>query len=108
MVQHGFPIALTCFVFFFQGVPGGGQGPGCPFQGAINHNLVFRNNKFLSNAGLLIAGNTLNGLVEGNLIVNSSVGINTTALLVDPTNPSWNGKNVVQHVLVTTNNVTLD
>jgi hypothetical protein len=48
-----------------QGVPGGGQGPGCPFQGAINHNLVFRNNRFLSNAGLLIAGNTLNGLVEG-------------------------------------------
>ena len=40
------------------GVPGGGQGPGCPFQGAINHNLVFRKNKFLSNAGLLIAGNT--------------------------------------------------
>lgn len=69
---------------------------------------MFRNNKFLSNAGILIAGNTLNGLVEGNLIVNSSVGINTSAPLVDPSNPDWNGKNVVQHVLVTTNNVTLD
>ncbi len=75
---------------FWMGVPGGGQGPGCPFQGAINHNLVFRKNKFLSNAGLLIAGNTLNGLVEGNTIVNSSVGINTTAPFVDP-NSALNG-----------------
>jgi hypothetical protein len=32
---------------FWMGVPGGGQGPGCPFQGAINHNLVFRSNKLL-------------------------------------------------------------
>ena len=92
---------------FWMGVPGGGQGPGCPFQGAINHNLVFRKNKFLSNAGLLIAGNTLNGLVEGNVIVNSSVGINVTAPLVDPTSP-MNGQNVVKHVLVTGNDVTID
>ena len=32
---------------FWMGVLGGGQGPGCPFQGAINHNLVFRSNKLL-------------------------------------------------------------
>ena len=89
------------------GVPGGGQGPGCAFQGAINHNLVMRNNKLLSNAGILIAGNTLNGLVEGNTIVNSSVGINTTAPLVDPKS-ALNGQNVVQHVLVTNNSVLLD
>ena len=48
----------------------GGCGPGA---------VVFRNNRFLSNAGLIIAGNTLNGLVEGNVIVNSSVGINVAA-----------------------------
>lgn len=92
---------------FWMGVPGGGQGPGCPFQGAINHNLVFRSNKFLSNAGLIIAGNTLNGLIEGNVIVNSSVGINVTAPLRDPTSP-FDGQNVVKHVLVTNNNVTVD
>ena len=68
---------------------------------------MFRKNKFLSNAGLLIAGNTLNGLVEGNVIVNSSVGINVTAPLVDPTSP-MNGQNVVKHVLVTGNDVTID
>jgi hypothetical protein len=27
---------------FWMGVPGGGQGPGCPFQGAINHNRLGR------------------------------------------------------------------
>ena len=60
-----------------------------------------------SNAGLIIAGNTLNGLIEGNTIVNSSVGINVTAPLHDPTSP-FDGQNVVKHVLVTNNNVTLD
>ena len=58
----------------------------------------------MSNAGILFAGNTLNGLVEGNLIVNSSVGINTTAPLVMPGHP-MDGRNVVKHVLVTHNEV---
>ena len=102
------------------GVPGGGQGPGAPFfgegsnvnasnggeQGAINHNIVLRGNKLLSNAGIGIFGNTLNGLIEGNTIVNSSVGINVTAPLV------LDGKvvqdNVVRHVLVTNNDVHVD
>ena len=88
---------------YWMGVPGGGQ-YGSQFQGAINHNIVLQRNVFRSNAGIAFLSNTLNGLIEGNTIVNSSVGINITALLLQPGHP-FNGQNVVKHVTVVNNDV---
>jgi hypothetical protein len=45
------------------------------FQGATNHCIVVRNNKLLNNAGIDVRGHTLNGVVEGNVIQNASVGV---------------------------------
>ena len=63
--------------------PHGTGGPGSKsckptaqdFQGAINHCIVVRNNKLLNNAGIDVRGHTLNGVVEGNVIQNASVGV---------------------------------
>ena len=45
------------------------------FQGPINHLVVIRRNAILNNGGIAVRGHTTNVLLEGNRILNSSVGV---------------------------------